>query len=98
MARDERAIQTKIIKNLESQGCYVIKTIACSKAGVPDIIACYKGTFIAIEVKTSTGVVSKLQYAHIRLINNAKGYAIVAKNLADAERLLDKIDENQQCP
>jgi Holliday junction resolvase len=35
----EQQIQTKRIKQLESEGYYVIKTIKTNKNGIPDIIA-----------------------------------------------------------
>jgi Holliday junction resolvase len=35
----EQAIQSKLIKKLESQGYYVIKLIKTNKNGIPDVIA-----------------------------------------------------------
>lgn len=46
-----------------------------SKSGIPDIIACVNGHFVAIEVKCETGHASELQKRNIRLIQKAKGYA-----------------------
>jgi len=58
----EQAIQAKRIKQLESQGYYVIKMIKCNKNGLPDILAIPPNTpVIFSEVKTDKGVVSKLQ-------------------------------------
>lgn len=47
----EQDIQRKIIKYLESVGAYVVKVVASNKSGTPDILACYRGIFLAIEVK-----------------------------------------------
>jgi len=79
----ESQIQRKIIERLECQGCYVVKTIACNRAGVPDLLICKEGKFIAIEVKTPTGRVSDLQKAHIKMIREAGGEAIVARSVKD---------------
>jgi Holliday junction resolvase len=82
----EQTIQSAIIKWLEKEGFYVIKTITCNKAGVPDIIACAPGgLFVAIEVKTPTGRVSKLQEVHVRKINNAGGIAFIARSLPEVK-------------
>ena len=51
----EAKLQSKIIKWLKSQGCYVLKTKpgAGIPRGCPDIIALYHDRYIAIEVKAS---------------------------------------------
>ena len=85
----EQQIQSKIIKWLEKEGYYVVKTITCNRAGVPDILACSPtGRFVGVEVKTPTGVISKLQEVHIRRIQDAGGLATVARSLKDVQDLL----------
>ena len=85
----EQDIQRKIIKKLEARGCYVVKVITANKAGVPDILACCEGKFIAIEVKRPNGVLSELQKAHLAMVDKAKGRAIVAYS-ADIDKLFDE--------
>jgi len=41
-------------------------------AGLPDIICCMGGRFVAFEVKTDTGRLTKLQEATIRKIKAAR--------------------------
>lgn len=48
-----------------------------SKSGIPDIIACVNGNFVAIEVKASNGHPSALQERNIRLIHESNGYACI---------------------
>lgn len=48
-----------------------------SKAGIPDIIACVGGTFVAIEVKGPNGRPSELQKRNIRLINECGGISYI---------------------
>lgn len=89
-AMSEQTIQSKIIKWLEKEGFYVIKTITCNRAGVPDIIACAPGgLFVAIEVKTPTGRVSKLQEVHVRKINYTGGIAFIARSLQEVKLALN---------
>jgi len=93
----EQNYQKKIVKMLEARGAYIIKVITASKKGVPDIIGCYKGHFIAIEVKTPTTMnnVSPLQQYNLREINDRGGYAIVAWEVKDVEKMLEVVDENE---
>lgn len=88
----EKRIENKIKRYLDSIGAYYIKTHGnmFSKAGTPDILACIKGRFVGIEVKQPGGVVSKLQEANIRLIQNAGGVAFVADSLEETKRHLKK--------
>lgn len=84
----EAAIQRQIIKWLESNGAFVVKTVTTNKSGVPDLLVCWFGRFIAIEVKRPTGKVTKLQEYKIGQINSAGGVAFVAYGAQDA---IDKL-------
>jgi len=58
----EQQIQSKIIKEKESEGYYVIKLKMTNKNGIPDLIAIPPNSDVEfIEVKKSNGKVSKLQ-------------------------------------
>lgn len=58
----EQQIQAKRIKQLESEGYYVIKLIKTNKNGIPDLIAIHptKGVLFS-EIKTPKGRVSEIQ-------------------------------------
>jgi penicillin-binding protein-related factor A (putative recombinase) len=49
--------------------------------GISDIIGCYKGRMIAIELKAPNGVLSEAQQAFINRINEAGGLAFCARTL-----------------
>lgn len=87
----EQAIQTAIIKYLKSLGIYTVKVMAATRAGVPDIIACYTGKFIAIEVKQPNNRPSELQKYNLQQILNAKGYACIATSVEDVKNFLKEI-------
>lgn len=69
----EGKVQNKLIKQLELDGWYVIKLIQTNKTGIPDIVAFKGKDFKFIEVKTSKGIVSKIQEYRIKELNN-KGF------------------------
>ena len=60
----EKQVENKIKKWLEQNNHWYFKVHggAFQKTGVPDIIACVKGKFVAIEVKRSNGgIVSQIK-------------------------------------
>lgn len=90
----ESEIQKKILEYLKLKGAYAIKVIQASKAGVPDIICCYRGRFIAIEVKTPKTKynTSELQKVNIEWIKQANGEVIVAWEVDQVKQLIERID------
>ncbi len=91
----EKTIENKIKTYLKSKGAYFVKYHGnkFSQVGVPDILACYKGQFIAIEVKNETGKTSQLQDINLKLIRDAGGIAIVARSVEDVEEVISFIDD-----
>ena len=61
-------------------------------AGVPDIIACINGRFVAFEVKTETGKLTKLQEITIQKIRNAKGQAFKVTSAAEVAAILKGLE------
>lgn len=63
-------------------------------AGIPDLVGCYRGYFIGIEVKVGRNTPSEIQKAKIQMINDAGGYGIIVwDSLDDVIALLERIDE-----
>lgn len=63
----ESQVQSKKIKELESQGYYVLKLIKTNKNGICDILAIPKNSDVEFyEVKGPTGKLSKLQEYRIK--------------------------------
>ena len=61
-------------------------------AGIPDIICCYCGRFVAFEVKTETGKLTKLQEATIRKIKKAKGQAFKVTSVEEVKQILEHME------
>jgi len=96
MGKEENAIQDKILKALLHVGGLFWRTnsgafrgrngrpVKChSMQGVPDILGCYRGRFIGIEVKTPKGTQSKPQKTFETLLGDAQGIYILADDLDD---------------
>ena len=60
-------------------------------AGLPDIICCIGGRFVAFEVKTPTGKLSKLQEITIRNIRAAKGEAFMVTSVEEVKEVLQNL-------
>lgn len=72
----EQQIQNKKIKQLESDGWYVIKLIKTNKNGIPDLIAVKPNDVLFVEVKTNKGRLSKLQEFRIDELEK-KGFKVL---------------------
>lgn len=57
-------------------------------AGLPDIICCYKGKFIGIEVKKPEGKLTKLQEITLRDIERADGITVLAHSSREVQERL----------
>jgi len=67
------------------------------RAGIPDIIACYRGQFIAIECKAGKNITTALQRRELSAIESAGGYALVINetNIQQVEAVLQQLKEAQ---
>ena len=75
----EKTFENKVKKFIEEHGGWQVKFFANSytKSGIPDILACVNGYFVAIEVKAKSGHPSALQLHHCSEIRKAGGFAFV---------------------
>jgi len=78
----EAEFQKQVQEFLRRQGVWYVKYWGggrFTKAGIPDLLCCVNGRFVAIELKTETGKASKLQEYHIKKIQESGGQAIVLR-------------------
>ncbi len=73
-----------VVRFLQKQGAWVIRLRAGwgMRRGLPDILACYEGRLIAVEVKTGRGRLSPHQQAELDRLREAG--AVVCVGSADA--------------
>jgi len=75
----EGKVKDKIVKILKQYGVYYFFPVTggYGASGIPDIICCHNGRFIAIECKAGKNKTTALQDAHIARIRAAGGVAVV---------------------
>lgn len=76
---EEKNFENRIKSYLKDEGCWHVKYFANrnTRSGIPDILACCGGTFLAIEVKASHGRASDLQLYNCRKIDECGGIGLV---------------------
>lgn len=79
-ATPEKKVKDKIVTVLKDEGVYYFfpATHGYGRSGVPDIIACVNGHFLAIECKAGGGKLTALQVREIETIRRCGGVAVVA--------------------
>ena len=90
----EQKIQKDIMDYLRSIGALPFKQNQIgiySEKGVPDILACYGGYFVAIEVKIPGEKPTKIQQRFLGTIHKAGGQAICATSVSDVKILMDSL-------
>jgi len=94
----EQQIQSKFIKHLEERGAYVIKVITASRKGVLDLVICYKGLFVGIEVKDTGKLneVSPLQEYNLNKIKDCGGQSLLCDKLSNLVEFFDYLDKHYQ--
>ena len=75
----EKKVKTRLKKHLDEMGIYHFSPFQAGmgRAGIPDIIGCYRGMFVAFECKAGKGKTTALQEREINAIRTAKGLAFV---------------------
>jgi len=61
-------------------------------AGLPDIILCFNGRFVAFEVKTPSGKLTKLQETTITKIIAAKGEAFKVTSVEEVREIIKNLN------
>lgn len=75
----EKKVKVKVCEVLKKLKCYYFyaSTGGYGSSGVPDIVVCYKGKFLAIECKANGGKPTALQQKHLVDIEVAGGKSLV---------------------
>lgn len=93
--KPETRLHNAIRDRLQSRGAWVTKIHGgIYSSGVPDLLACYRGFFLGLEVKlpTNRSQATKLQKAQLRGIRRADGYGYVIRSVEAADKICDAID------
>lgn len=88
----EGAVKARLRKHLDALGIYYFMPAAngFGRAGIPDIIGCAAGQFVAFECKAGKGKTTALQDRELQRIQGHKGWAFVINedNVDNIEELL----------
>ena len=94
----ERKVKNQCVEMLKEHEAYYFFPAAngLGRAGIPDIIVCLHGYFLAIECKAGKGKTTRLQDRELDNINKAGGVAIVINetNIALVTRILTSKETN----
>ena len=88
----EGKVKARLKKYLDEMGIYHFSPFQAGmgRAGIPDVIGCYRGMFVAFECKAGKGKPTALQEREIAAIRTAKGLAFVIneENVDNIKELL----------
>jgi Holliday junction resolvase len=91
-ATPESKVKARLRKYLDALGIYYFMPPAngFGRAGIPDIVGCMNGQFVAFECKAGKGKTTALQDREIKKIQDAMGWAFVIneENVDHIEELL----------
>ena len=91
----EAKVKKKVVDVIKKYGAYYFfpATGGYGRSGVPDIVCCHRGVFIAIECKAGTNKPTPLQEAEMGKIRKAQGFVLVVNetNIADVDIMLKDI-------
>lgn len=95
----EKDLQKQIKEYAIEQGAYIKNIHGGSiyqAAGIPDLLACYKGYFVGIEVKVGYNKPSEIQKVNLKQINLAGGYDVLAYDLETVKKVFKDIDRRRK--
>lgn len=88
----EAKVKAAVKKVLDEMNIYHFSPVqnGMGRAGIPDIIGCFRGRFLGIECKAGKGKTTALQDLELEKIRQAKGFAYVVNetNIQDLKELL----------
>lgn len=95
-APSEKALTAGIREYLKTvPDCWFVKyhASAFTPVGVPDILICYRGRFLAVEVKSEGRYATAPQKWTIARIIETGGQAIIARSVQDVRELIEGVND-----
>jgi len=93
---NETALKNQVLRYLKKKGYFIKYHSGYGGAtGIPDILGCYKGFFIAIELKIKGNKPTKIQLYNLKKIREEGGIGIVAYSLDDVKNNLEREIKNK---
>lgn len=94
MGQPESKLSRSIMDAIRARSafCFKVHGGPLMMVGLPDIVACYKGRFLALETKMPGGALHGRQAYVLTRIARAGGVVGIPRSVADALKLLDVVD------
>ena len=98
----EKNFENRIKQFLQAEKCWCLKHWGgggFTKAGIPDLLICCNGRFIAVEVKGPGGRATDLQRYTLDQINNAGGLGLILypNSFDQFKQLVKQINDLPPC-
>lgn len=97
MVARESSLVLRAKKYIKENGGYVVKTAPPIEAGTPDLLVCWHGRFVGIELKAKGKKPSLLQHARMEAIRASGGHAFWADNMESVISELGMLDDAPAC-
>lgn len=98
----EKTFENKIKKFLDEEKCWYVKFFAngYTRKGIPDLLCCVNGYFLAIEVKGENGKATDLQKWNIGKIEHCGGLGLILRpsqfeNFKELVKILKSTDSKK---
>lgn len=93
----EKSLQASVLKYLKERGYYAINVPGNAfSSGVPDILVCVRGRYVALELKAADGTIRPLQKVRINSIRRAGGIAEAVRSLDRVREIITTIEEGKE--
>jgi hypothetical protein len=93
----EAKVKKKVVDVIKKNSAYYFfpATGGYGRSGVPDVVCCYRGVFVAIECKAGNNKPTPLQEAEMHKIRQAQGFVLVVNeaNITDVNEVFTTIDK-----
>jgi hypothetical protein len=93
----EAKVKKKVVDVIKKNSAYYFfpATGGYGRSGVPDVVCCYRGVFVAIECKAGNNKPTALQEAEMQKIRQAQGFVLVVNeaNITDVNEVFTTIDK-----
>ena len=97
LEKDITAAILRYLRSLPECFCWKEHGGQYGTAGIPDIICCYRGRFIGLEVKRPGNKLTRLQEVTLDRIRAALGEAHMVTSVAEARAVIEKIQKEDRC-
>ena len=98
----EKKVKDSCVKLIKSYGAYYFYPVMTGfgRSGIPDIICCVRGKFLAIECKAGDNKPTALQERELQKINEAGGVSLVINetNLTMLDEILKGLTHGKPKP